>query len=179
LVRRKKINYAVKKRMQIRLFFSVMVVVLISVGFMALSFYILANQEAGESYKQFHVNVKNLLDMLLPAVVVASLVGLVTAAFVSIFLPLKWAAPVYRIEEEIKTGLERGSLNLNFKLRDGDEFSELAESLDKTFAKVRSRVVEVKAASEDLKGALAVIDSSPDVEAAVKKLDHALRDLKL
>jgi methyl-accepting chemotaxis protein len=178
LVRRKKINYAVKSQMQMRLFVSVMVVVLISVGFMALSFYIFANQEAGNSYKQFHVNVKSLLDMLLPAVVVASLVGLLTAAFVSIFLPLKWAGPVYRIEEEIKSGLDKGSLNMNFNLRDGDEFSELAGSLDQTFAKVRERVVEVKAASKDLKGALASIESSPDVEAAVKKLDHALRDLK-
>lgn len=165
--------------MQLRLFISVMFVVFISVGLMALSFYIFADQEAGESYRQFHVNVKNLREMLMPAVVIASLVGLLTAAFISIFLPLKWAGPVYRIESELKSGLEKGTLKLNFKLRKGDEFSELAHSLDTTFSKVRTRVADVNAATDDLKKVLALIERTPETEAALKKMDEALKELNL
>jgi len=179
LVRRKKINYSVKGRMQKRLFVSVMFVVLISVGLMALSFYFLANQEAGESYRQFHVNVKNLLDMLLPAVIIATLVGLVTAFIVAMFLPLKWVGPVYRIEQELKTGLDKGSLNMNFKLRDGDEFGELATSLDRTFSKVRGGVSEVRSALVELKSSLDSETHSAQTEAALKKIEAALGELKI
>ncbi len=179
MVRRKKINYSVKGRMQKRLFVSVMFVVLISVGLMALSFYFLANQEAGESYRQFHVNVKNLLDMLLPAVIIATLVGLVTAFIVAMFLPLKWVGPVYRIEQELKTGLDKGSLNMSFKLRDGDEFGELATSLDRTFCKVRGEISEVRSALAELKTALDSETHSAQTEAAFKKTEDALGELKI
>ncbi len=179
MVRRKKINYSVKGRMQKRLFVSVMFVVLISVGLMALSFYLLANQEAGESYRQFHVNVKNLLDMLLPAVIIATVVGLVTAFIVAMFLPLKWVGPVYRIEQELKTGLDKGSLNMNFKLRDGDEFGELAKSLDLTFSKVRGGISDLRSASNELEEALASQPQSAQVEAAFKKIENALGELKI
>ena len=179
MIRRKKINYSVKGRMQKRLFISVMFVVLISVGLMALSFYIFANQEAGESYKQFHVNVKNLLELLLPAVIVATLVGLVTAFVIAMFLPLKWVGPVYRIEEELRIGLDKDSLDMNFSLRDGDEFGELAESLEKTFSKVRSKVSVAQSASAELKNALASNKHSGDVAEAFKKIEKALGELKL
>ncbi|VAV83148.1 hypothetical protein MNBD_DELTA01-289 [hydrothermal vent metagenome] len=179
MIRRKKINYSVKGRMQKRLFISVMFVVIISVGLMALSFYIFANQEAGESYKQFHVNVQNLLDLLLPAVIIATLVGLVTAFIVAMFLPLKWVGPVYRIEQELKTGFDKGSLDMNFSLRDGDEFCELAQSLEMTFCKVRSKVGDIKSATVELKNALSSDMHSTETEAAFKKIEDALGELKL
>jgi len=179
MIRRKKINYSVKSRMQLRIFFSVMIVVIISVGLMALSFYIFANQEAGDSYRQFHVNVKNLTDMLLPAVIIASLVGFLTAALAAIFIPLKLVGPIHRIENELKAGIDKNSLDMNFKLREDDEFCELAESLDITFCKVRSRVGEVRKASDELRAALASAEPSCATQAALKKMEDALGELGL
>ena len=112
--RRRFINFSIKKRMQARLLIGLMLVVLISVGLTSAFFYFFSSHEVGETYKQFHVNAKNFLEFLLPGVIIAFMIGLVSAIAVGVFIPHRIAGPLYRIERDIKDKVGEGNFKAKF-----------------------------------------------------------------
>lgn len=148
--RRSVINYSIKKQMQFRLLVRVMLIALIATGIAAAFFYFYSNQEIGQSFKQFHIHARSFLDFLLPAIVVALIIGIVIAFGMAIFFPHRIAGPLYRMERELKEKVGEGDLTVRFSVRNGDEVGELADALNIMVEKLRLRLGRIKTASDEL-----------------------------
>lgn len=148
--RRSVINYSIKKQMQVRLLVRVMLIALIATGIAAAFFYFYSNQEIGQSFKQFHIHARSFLDFLLPAIVVALIIGIVIAFGMAIFFPHRIAGPLYRMERELKEKVGEGDLTVRFSVRNGDEVGELADALNIMVEKLRLRLGRIKTASDEL-----------------------------
>jgi len=177
--RRRLINYSVKRRMQIRLLVTVMLVVVVAVGFSSVFFYIFSNQEVGATYRQFHINVKNFLELLLPGVIIAFALGIVSAAAVAIFFPHRIAGPLHRIERDLTEGVGEGNLKVIFSVRKGDEVGELANALNITVEKLKSKISRIKASQEEFASVLRKTEGNHRAIDALKKLEDAVKEFKL
>ncbi|MBI5560781.1 MAG: methyl-accepting chemotaxis protein, partial [Deltaproteobacteria bacterium] len=155
--RRRKLNYAIKREMQLRLLLSVMVIVLVAVGLTSGFFYFLSNREVGQTYRQFHVNAKNFLEILLPGVIIAFVLGIISATGMAVFFPHRIAGPLHRMENDLKEKLGEGNLTVRFSVRKGDEVGELAAALNITVDKLREKIERIGAATEELKAAVKVV----------------------
>lgn len=171
--RRSIVNFSVKREMQVKLFANCMLVSAVSIAIMGGLFYYYSSREIGSSYKQFHVEAKNFLDYLLPAVIGAIALGSAASFLIAVFFPHKIAGPVYRIEEDLKKYLAEGDLTAQFKLRNGDQMVELAETLNKTVDNLKTHMAKIKEPLEKL-DSLLVQDNIPD-NTELKKLTEKMK----
>jgi len=165
--------------MQIRLLLTTMTVVLVAVGFASVFFYFFSNQEVGSTYRQFHINVKNFLELLLPGVIIAFVLGVISAASLAVFLPHRIAGPLHRIEREIKDEVGGGNLKVVFFVRKGDEVGELANALNIMVDKLKTKILMIKASQEELSTLLRKTEGNQGVVHAVKKMEDAVKEFKL
>ncbi len=149
-VRRRIINFSIKREMQIRLLLKLMVIVLVSVGSTGVFFYLYSNQKIGQSFTQFHIQARSFLDYLLPAVVSATLLGILVAFVMALFFPHKIAGPLYRIERDLRERVGRGDLTIRFRVRRGDEMGELAESLNVMVERLAEKMERIDASTQEL-----------------------------
>lgn len=176
--RRRLINYSIKRKMQFRLLLAVMLVVFVSVSLTSGFFYLMSNQEVGQTYRQFHINAKNFLDILLPAVIIAFAVGMVAAVIIAIFIPHRIAGPLYRMERELKERVGAGDFTVVFGVRKGDELGELASALNVMVAKLRDRMGAVREAAEGISAAAKETRADKRVADAAKKLEETVKEFK-
>ncbi len=176
--RRRLVNFSIKKRMQIRLILSIMLVVIVSVGLASLFFYLLSNQEVGQTYRQFHINIKNFLELLLPGVIIAFVLGLASAASIALFFPHRIAGPLYRIEKELREEVGEGDLTVSFAVRKNDELGDLADTLNVTVERLREKVDRIKGAAEELIAVAKELDDGGRLDGAVKKMEEACKEFK-
>ena len=178
--RRRRLNYSIKRKVQLRLFFKVLSVVFLGLVLSSAIFFYLSNQEVGETYRHFHIQARNFLDFLLPGIVIAFLVGLVVAVVIALFFPHKIAGPLYRIERDLKDKIGEGELNVKFTVRDGDEMGELAEALNAMVEKLRSKIERLQDAVEEL----SALSESQSVDRdrlkqTVERVEKILREFRL
>ncbi|MBI3584842.1 MAG: methyl-accepting chemotaxis protein [Nitrospinae bacterium] len=178
--RSSKINYSIKTHFQIMLFLKVTVIVLVSIIVTTSVFYFYANREIGDSFKHFHVTARNFLDYLLPAVMVSGGLGIVVALGITLFFPHSFAGPLYRIERDMKEKIGEGDLTIRFKLRNGDQVKELAESLNIMLEKLNLKIRDIKTISNDLSLLSSAKENLPIEELKViqEKLAEAVQKFK-
>ncbi|HHL40060.1 MAG TPA: methyl-accepting chemotaxis protein [Deltaproteobacteria bacterium] len=150
--RRRMLNFSIKRAMQLRIFARIMIIVLCSVAATSIVFYLYSYQEISGSYRQFHVQARNFLDYLLPVIGISLVLGVAAAAVLTLFFPRNIAGPVYRLEKDIKERLARGDLTVRFRLREGDELTDLVTALNEVVDNFRERLAEVKSAARELEG---------------------------
>ncbi len=148
--RRRRLNYSIKRQMQIRLFLKVLSVVLLGLVLSSAIFFYMSNQEIGETYRQFHIQARNFLDLLLPGIVIAFMVGLLVAVSIALFFPHRIAGPLYRIERELKEKVGEGDLRIKFTVREGDEIGDLADALNVMVGKLRAKMERLRAVTTEL-----------------------------
>lgn len=118
-------------------------------------------------------------EYFLPWLLLANLVviGLTAAAgfAVMLFSSHKIAGPLYRFEKSLET-VSKGDLTYRFNLREGDQISELAESLnefnsmmDSAVSGIKGGLGRLKALEAELKAAA----SAGDIKRVEKLLDEA------
>ena len=100
--KRKCLDMSIKKKMQLRilrrLLFLVIVFSLISGGI----FYHYSNREIETSYKQFHIQLHNMRQVLIPWIFLAIGLGACIALGLAVFYPQKIAGPLYRLEKRLR-----------------------------------------------------------------------------
>ncbi len=174
------INYSIKRRMQLRLLFKVMLTTLIALGLTTIFFYVYSNQEVGNSFKEFHIHARSFLDLLLPGVLLALLVGIVIAFVAAVFFPHKIAGPLYRIEKDIKNELGEGNFTGRFTVRKGDEVEELAEALNTMVEKLKPRLDEIQRITEELSDLNEKDEGlNQDVVKLLERLKGVVREFRL
>ncbi|MBI5875009.1 MAG: HAMP domain-containing protein [Deltaproteobacteria bacterium] len=147
-------------------------------------FYFYSNQEIGQSFKQFHIQARSFLDLLLPAIIIALAIGIVMAFVMAVFFPHRIAGPLYRMERELKERVGDGDLTVKFSLRKGDEVGELADALNIMIEKLKLKIGKIKAASDELvslsgnanKGGEEHIKKLSEL---TKKIEEAVKEFRL
>jgi methyl-accepting chemotaxis protein len=162
-IKRSNTNYSIKPRFQVRLFLKVASIVLVSIAVTGMVFYFYSNREITDSFKLFHINARNFLDYLVPAILTSMLGGLFIAAVMTYFFPHPIAGPLFRIERDIKERIGSGDLTVRFNLRKGDELGELAENLNIALEKLSLIIKDMKSISDDLSKIMSA-NKNPDKE---------------
>lgn len=177
------INYSIKRQMQLRLLVKVMIVALIATGLASTVFYLYSSQEVGQSFKQFHINARNFLDFLFPAIIIALVIGVVIAFGIAIFFPHKIAGPLYRIERDIKERLGEGDFSIKFTVRKGDEMADLADALNIMIGKLRLKIDQIKASSDTLLSSISNTNKEDEyfrkISEIARRLDAIVKEFKL
>ncbi len=179
--KRKIINFSIKKQLQVRLFIKVFGIILSGVGLMAVLFYFYSNRVIGESYRQFHMQANNFLDLLLPSVLVAFLFCLIISAAIALFLPIKIAGPLFRLEKELIERVAEGDFTVRLKLRKGDDLGELAESINYCMESLSKKIENIKISADALESAAAHPGGleKGDFEGSLEKLNENIRQFKV
>ncbi|MBI3754388.1 MAG: methyl-accepting chemotaxis protein [Deltaproteobacteria bacterium] len=181
--RRSIINYSIKKEMQYRLLLKVMFIAFIATGLAGAFFYFYSNQEVGQSFRQFHITARSFLDFLLPAVIIALLIGIVASFGIAIFFPHSIAGPLHRIERNIRERVGEGDLSVRFSVRKGDEVKELADALNIMVEKLRLKIGKVKSVSEEMSIHVPNINKNDEafkrLSELTKKLEEAVKEIRL
>lgn len=141
--RRRKINFSIQRSFQIRLMRRVLIIALSALILASAGFLLYSNREISGSYLQGHIQMRNFLDLLLPAVIGVAAVAAVLALTITLFFPLRLAGPLYRIEKEVER-IREGDLTVQLKLRQGDELRDLAEAVNRAVAGLREQIAHMK-----------------------------------
>ncbi|MBI4683050.1 MAG: methyl-accepting chemotaxis protein [Nitrospirae bacterium] len=179
--RRKIINFSVKRQLQIRLFIKILGIILIGVGLMAVVFYFFSNREINSSYRQFHIHANNFLDLLRPTVYLSVVLALLASIAITIFLPIKIAGPLFRIERDLKEKVAGGDLTARIILRKGDELSDLAEAVNVCLENFRQRIEITQKLAGDLDSRLTDTKGleNSGVKDLVMKINENLKQFKV
>ncbi len=181
-VRRRSINYSIKRQFQFRVLLRIMVIVFITVGINGLVFYLFSNQEIGNSLQKFHVQARSFLDILLPVIIASLVLGTIAAFVISLYFPHRIAGPLYRIEKDIRDKLSEGNLSVNFAVRKNDDLGELAESLNLMEARLRSKVDRIRSASKELSAYAEGLNSETEpirhIKELARKVEESVKEFK-
>ncbi len=151
--KRKKLNFKIKREMQIRILLRLGAILLLSLLICGAIYYVFSNEQISRSYRQFHVQADNFLDLLLPVIIASLCLGFIIGATVSLFFPKRIAGPLFRIERELRA-VTSGDLSLHIKLRKGDELSSLADHINEMAAGLGKRISELKKLSDEAQSIL-------------------------
>ncbi len=178
---RKMLNLTVNRQLQLRLLVKVLGIVVVGIGIMAAVFYYYSNREISESYRQFHVQAKNFLDFLWPAVISSLVIASIAAVIITLFLPQKIAGPLYRIEKDLTDRISTGDLTVQVILRKGDDVTALADALNKTISTLRGKVENISRPAIELQSHLSAMEGKADAEitALSKQINDALKGFKI
>lgn len=176
--RRSIINYSIKRQMQIRLFIKILGIILIGVGLMAVVFYFFSNREINSSYRQFHIHADNFLDLLRPTVFMSIGLALLASIAITIFLPIKIAGPLFRIERDIKEKVANGDFTVRFYLRKGDEVGELANAVNFCMESLGQKIEATQKMADDLESRLAGANDK-DIKELAAKINKNLKQFKV
>ena len=149
----KRKNYFIKKGFQTRLITIILLLVIIVANLTGGIVYgILKIDFLRENLQQIF-SLQSADDILLPAVLVAEFISFLIVAVIGLFISHRMAGPVYRFE---KVTEEIGSGNFAFwvKLREKDEFKELADSFNVMMDNLTEHVFRVKDTFETIKNEL-------------------------
>ncbi|MCL2690372.1 MAG: hypothetical protein FWE57_11090 [Chitinispirillia bacterium] len=148
-------NFFIKKALQIRLIVKVMIVALISsiVSAGALLFVYYMRYETVVVYQWNQVNNElmreNIINLILPSLVISTLVGLVVAGGIGTYASRKYAVPIYKIENWAAM-LLKGNLAAVLRFREREEMKELSEKCNEVTAKLRVTLIEIKSKVKNL-----------------------------
>lgn len=176
--RRSIINFSVKRKMQIRLLIKILGIILIGVGIMATVFYFFSNREINSSYRQFHIHANNFLELLRPTVFLSIVLALLASIAITIFLPIKIAGPLFRIERDIKEKVANGDLTVRFNLRNGDEVGELADAVNTCLENLGQKIETTQKLADDLESHLSG-NESDEIKSLVMKIKENLKQFRV
>ena len=142
----------------------------------AFSLYFYSQQTLTTAFVNSKLRVMNTSEFLLPALILISLVVTAVVSFVSglrlLLFSHRIAGPLYRLEKSAQA-IGGGNLNLQIRLRSGDELQEFARSMDGMVRELRSRAVQIKKHSDRLQDIIGRADQIPGIP---KDILQALRD---
>jgi len=176
--KRKWLNPGIKRQMQRRILSRILLIVVISSLISGLIFYGYSSRTIDSTYKQFHIQLHNMRQVLLPWTLLALGLGGLAAFMAALFYPQKIAGPIYRLEQRIRN-IALGDLREEIRLRANDELQDLAREINQMGERLRERLLEAKEVSLRLdsliREELAGCCSSDDL---VSRLQHESSKLR-
>ncbi len=126
-------NFFIKKSLQLKIIFRILLVVLLSAVITTAALTVLYDSKSrnGSFYYMSNdtrqdLELKNILEFILPSVVAAQVFSIVIGLGIGLFSSRKMAVPIYKFEKWV-TQLRNGNLNTKISFREDEEMKELTE----------------------------------------------------
>lgn len=149
LHKRKKVNFKVQQELQVWLLIRIMATVLLTIGVASVILYFYSVTVIDTEYLSFAPKVRKVSEVLLPVLLAAALSSIIAGLLLALFLPLKIAGPIYRVEQDLKK-IGAGDLTKVINLRNDDILKTLAQSVNTAVSDIRTQVDDVKKINSDL-----------------------------
>ena len=146
---RKALNMAVKRKLQMWLLLRILGVVIVSSLVSVLILYLYSRQEISTTFYSAHIQLRRVSDLLFPVLAVGGVVSLLSGLALALFLPIKIAGPVFRIQKGLSL-IQAGDLTEKIALRKNDILTDLADSVNDTTADFRTRTQALKSLQREL-----------------------------
>ena len=174
-------NYFIKKKFQVNFTVKFLIIILIEAFLAAGLFLYMSKGTLTTGYLGSELRIARTYDFFLPMLLLSNLIIVGISAVIGIgvliFLSHRLAGPLYRFEN-ILNSIKKGDLTQRFKLRENDQFAELANSinehtdtLDKNMGHLKAGVMEFSQLASKMQTALA---SDPS---ANKELERLLQEM--
>lgn len=143
-IKRRKINFSIKKGMQFRLILRILTIILIAIMLSGIIFWLGSQRKVASTYHQFHVQLRNFRDLIFPLTIVGVIAGFLGAFVLSLFFPHRLAGPLYRIEMTMEKIIRGDISKPDLKIRSGDELHDLAGHISELMRKMRENVLSLQ-----------------------------------
>jgi methyl-accepting chemotaxis protein len=174
--KRKKLNMAVKRELQMWLLLRILGVVIVSSLVAVLILYLYSRQEISTTFYSAHIQLRRVSDLLFPVLAAGGVVSLLSGLGLAIFLPQKIAGPVFRIQKGLSR-IQAGDLTEEITLRKGDILTDLAGSVNDTTADYRTRLQALKSMQKELEQLAAALENE-DLKKISSNQAEALAELQ-
>lgn len=180
--------YLINKKFQFKYIFIILILTFSAVFVVSfVTFYVIWTNVINEfffiqdaSKKLGDIYLKTTELLIIPLLILAFVFSII-----GILYSHKIAGPLYRVQK-ICEEIGKGNLNINVKFRKGDEFHEVADSLNKVIHSLKNMVKEDKEIIEKLflltqklkKDIETQKDLKKDVRIAIEELDNIVNELK-
>ena len=161
-IKRRKINFSIKKGMQLRIILRIFTIILIAIMLSGVIFWLGGQRKVASTYRQFHVQLRNFRDLILPLTILGVIAGLLGAFALSLFFPHRLAGPLYRIEMTLERIIRGDISNPNFRIRSGDELYDLAGQVSELIRKMRENIIFLKEMNSRLDAVCAQIKDATE-----------------
>jgi methyl-accepting chemotaxis protein len=176
-------NFFIKKSLQLKIIFKILLVVLLSAVITTAALTVLYDSKSrnGSFYYMSNdtrqdLELKNILEFILPSVVAAQVFSIVIGLGIGLFSSRKMAVPIYKFEKWVSQ-LRSGNLNTKISFREDEEMKELTEecnAMADTYRDVFRKISEELSAIE--KGAAGNRELMEQVERMKNELEKVRFD---
>ncbi|MEK7802884.1 MAG: methyl-accepting chemotaxis protein [Deltaproteobacteria bacterium] len=182
-------NYFIKKKFQVDFSVKFLIIILIEAFLAAGLFLYLSKGTLTTGYSGSELKIARTYDFFLPMLLLSNLIivgiSAVIGIAVLIFLSHRLAGPLYRFENILDT-IKKGDLTQRFKLREKDQFVELANSinehtdtLDKNMGHLKAGVMEFSQLISKMQTALTSNPSAnKELERLLQEMSKKLQELE-
>jgi len=172
----------IKKAFQWRLIIIILLIVIIMANVTGgLIFAILKLNITSEGLLRY-LNIRSSDELLLPAIILAEVIGFVIIFFVALFVSHRMAGPIYRFEKVIEQ-IGKGDFTIKTTLRKKDEFHEIAEALNDMLLQLTAKIEVIKEQSEQLKNKITELKLSgkkkDELARLTQELEASLKSFKI
>ena len=147
--KRKKVNFAIKKDLQIWLFVRIMRASLLAIIFAGILSYLYAQNAFEADFLRFQAHTRSVGEIFLPIFLAAALTSIVAGLLAVLFITQKVVGPLYRVEQDLKqTG--SGDLSKIIQLRPSDILKEHAGAVNMAIEDIGKMITEAKESAGSL-----------------------------
>lgn len=155
----KRKKYFLSKSTQPKLLLGVATLFLVLVVIAGGLFYLLANKELSTEYYKAHSTLRNVMENLLPWLLLVNFLGMVVVLFLAVFYTHRIAGPTYRIQQDLRK-IGQGILTTRVRTRKKDqlkeleaEINEMTEELGRTIQETKEDFFKLESNLGELEGA--------------------------
>jgi len=149
----------------------VMALILIASGL----FYIVANRNLEDATYRAHFDIlRNTMQMLLPWLVMANIIGLVIVMLIAVLLTHRISGPAYHIVRDIRA-IGDGDLTIQTIFRKNDRFQNIAATLTEAASSLRATIADVKNGVADIGD---IVGDRPEIREKLERVAKNLEKLK-
>lgn len=136
-------RYLLRDSSQPRVLLAIQTLFLFVLVLSGAALFLMFNQDLTTTYLQAHVRIGNVLDLLLPTLVVVTLVGWFVSATLMIFYTHRIVGPVYRLCRILRQ-VGEGNLTQSPAFRRGDELKELERAAQDMLDQLERRIDDLR-----------------------------------
>jgi len=171
--------YLVKKDFQLKFILKFCLILLAGVIVSTGLLFFLSQDTLTSSFQDSRLQIKSTGLAILPAVIDTNLftLGLVilAAIIVILFITHKIAGPLFRLEKEL-TRIGNGDLTGRITLREKDQITEIADSINKVADQLHQKVQEIQADVDDAVSSAAHLNAPASLIDELTRLQQKIAD---
>lgn len=170
-------QYFVQKDFQFKFILKFCIVLLIGIIISTGLLFLFSKDTLTSSFEQSRLTIKNTAFAILPSVFLSNLITLALITLATIVVTLlvshKIAGPLFRFQKELKQ-IGEGDLTQIISLRDKDQITAIADSLNQMRANLHDKILTIKEELDKIIELASIKDVPPDFIKQLKHLDQKI-----